>query len=167
MPLLYPNNSVNMVEIRKFQKQDTANVAKLIYRTYKQFCTKDATNEANQMYLNKYDINKKDIQVLGQEFLRAKISFIATIDGEIVGIVRGGTGRIGNLFVDSNCQRKGIANRLVSKFEKEAKRLGVAIIKITASLYSVPFYLAAGYKKTTGVRNYKGIKIQPMKKVLN
>ncbi|MFC1647489.1 GNAT family N-acetyltransferase, partial [Patescibacteria group bacterium] len=37
-------------------------------------------------------------------------------------------------------------------------------LKISASLYSVPFYLSVGYKKTTGIRNHKGIKFQPMKK---
>ena len=155
-----------MVKIRKFRKRDITEVAKLVHSTYKRFCAKDATHEANQRYLDQYDVKKKGIRELEREFLRTKVAFVAIADNKIVGVIRGGMERIGNLFVDSDYQRKGIANELVGKFEKEVKRLGVAVIKITASLYAVPFYLAVGYKKTTGIRNHKGIKVQPMKKVL-
>ena len=33
-------------------------------------------------------------------------------------------------------------------------------------MYAVPFYQKIGYKKTTGIRNLHGLKVQPMKKVL-
>ena len=54
----------------------------------------------------------------------------------------------------------------VPKFENEAKKWGSKEIKIRASLFSVLFYERIGYKKTTGTRNFMGLKIQPMKKVL-
>jgi hypothetical protein len=37
-------------------------------------------------------------------------------------------------------------------------------IQIRASLYASAFYQKQGYKKTTGIRSFHGLKIQPMKK---
>ncbi len=53
----------------------------------------------------------------------------------------------------------------IEKFEKEAKK-NSSYIKTRASLFAVPFYRKMGYKKTTGIRKFKGLKIQPMKKIL-
>jgi len=155
-----------MIKIRKFKKEDTREVSKLIFRTYKKFCTKDATKAANEKYLAQYDIKTKSIKELEGEFMRTKIVYVAEVKNRIVGIVRGGEIRIGNLYVDEKYQRKGIARLLVDRFEKEAKKRKIKQLKITASLYSVQFYLSVGYKKTTGVRNHKGIMVQPMKKFL-
>jgi hypothetical protein len=48
----------------------------------------------------------------------------------------------------------------------ELKDLGVGHYKITASLYAVPFYSKMGCKKTTGIRSFHGLKVQPMKKYI-
>jgi hypothetical protein len=40
------------------------------------------------------------------------------------------------------------------------------MIRIRSSLYAVPFYRKLGYKKSTGVRGFKGLKMQPIIKKL-
>ena len=61
---------------------------------------------------------------------------------------------------------------LVARFEQACAGEGGRSIKVAATLYAVPFYLAMGYKRTTGVRAYhafgaSGLQYQPMKKVLD
>ena len=62
--------------------------------------------------------------------------------------------------------RKGIGQKLLHQFERHCLADGEDVIKANVSIYSIPFYEANGYRKTTGVRNQKGLKIQPMKKWL-
>ena len=45
------------------------------------------------------------------------------------------------------------------------ERLGLKSIKLKASLNGEGFYLKMGYKRSTGRRNFKGLIIQPMKKI--
>ena len=71
-----------------------------------------------------------------------------------------------NKTVQRGKKREGGEHILVKKFERNAQKYGSKKIKIRASLFAVPFYKKMGYKKTTGIRNFKGLKIQPMKKIL-
>lgn len=153
-------------QIRPFKKTDAKEAADLIRRTYQQCCAQDATPEANQEYLDHFDSTKRPQAELESIFNKTPISFVATHNQKIVGIIRGRQDQINNLFVDRQFHRQGIANKLVQKFESEVRRHGRASIKITSSLYAVPFYESVGYKKSTGIRNHQGIKTQPMKKVL-
>jgi len=48
---------------------------------------------------------------------------------------------------------------------------GGKVIRVSSSMYAVPFYLKMGYKKSTGVRKSwsfdgYGFPIQPMRKVI-
>jgi len=97
--------------------------------------------------------------------------FVAENDREIVGVLRGRMVRLGSLFVRADYHRQGIGRKLVEHFEKECLREGPTVIRVAATLYAVPFYLAMGYKKSTGERigwsfDGRGLKIQPMRKVL-
>jgi len=56
---------------------------------------------------------------------------------------------------------------LILKFEKVCIKKGSKIIKIRASVYATPFYQKLGYKKTTGIRKFKGLKHYSMKKTLS
>ena len=98
-------------------------------------------------------------------------------DGEIVGVLRGGrTDRRGrtvlsSLFVDGQRHRQGVGRTLVEQFEQEYTARGVDVFKLSATLQAVPFYLAMGYQRSTGVRTMasfgeSGLAYQPMKKTL-
>ena len=95
----------------------------------------------------------------------------AETSGRIAGVLRGSSGRLHSLFVHEDFHRQGIARRLVKKFEAVNSGNGIRKITLAASLYAVPFYLAAGYKKSTGIRrsnsfNGTDFYIQPMKKLI-
>lgn len=90
------------------------------------------------------------------------IFFLAIDKQKIVGMIRGTENRIINLFVLGSYHGKGIGKKLVEKFEMEARKGNSKIIKIRSSLFAISFYEKMGYKKSTGIKNFKGIKIQPM-----
>lgn len=105
------------------------------------------------------------------QVIRAPMIYVAEDGGEVVGVLRGRSGRLASLFVRGDRHRRGIGRRLVARFEEESRRLGVSEVRLAATLYAIPFYTALGYRKTTGVRNGwsfegRGLRYQPMKKVL-
>lgn len=96
---------------------------------------------------------------------------VADCGGHIVGVLRGRPERLASLFVHADFHRRGIGRSLVERFEALSLGDGVRVIRLAASLYAVPFYLALGYRRSTGVRDGwsfegRGLRIQPMRKVL-
>ncbi|MBT5021416.1 GNAT family N-acetyltransferase [Candidatus Woesearchaeota archaeon] len=155
------------MRIRKFQRKDTIAVALIIRNTFKKFNSKEYfKKDALKTYLNHYDPKLNSEEKLYSNFQRTSIFYVAEENNQIVGLIRGIPERIVNLFVDKNQHKKGIGKKLVLKFENEAKKY-VDKINIRSSLYASSFYEKMGYKKTTGIRNFRGLKVSPMKKVLN
>lgn len=153
------------MRIRKGNKKDTIPASELISKTFAKFNVKEGNKKAIRDYINFYN-HKKNIKEIKKNFLKCPIFWVVEESGKIVGIIRGNKSRIVNLFVDGKYHKKGIGRRLIKRFEDVARKLNSNNIKVRASLYSVNFYLRSGYKKTTGVRNMNGIKIQPMRKIL-
>jgi GNAT superfamily N-acetyltransferase len=88
-----------------------------------------------------------------------------------VGVLRGRPDKLQSLFVRKDHHRRGIGRQLVAHYERACRRQGATVIRVQATLYAVPFYLAVGYKRSTGVRScqiFEGPRFpyQPMKKVL-
>jgi len=98
--------------------------------------------------------------------------FYVAEDGEDnVGVLRGRKNILASLFVHGNYHRRGIGRKLVERFERDSRKLGVEWIRVAARLFAVPFYQALGYKKSTGIRrchSFDGTDLmqQPMKKLL-
>ena len=97
--------------------------------------------------------------------------FVAEKDGEIMGVLRGRPDKPQSLFVRGDMHRQGVGSSLVQRFEQECRSQGSTQIKLMATLFAVPFYQTAGYRKSTGVRKMRsfegqGLPYQPMKKVL-
>lgn len=155
-----------MVIIRKFKISETKKVANLIRVVFLKYNKNGSSKNAVEKYLNFYKTDKNNISKTQETFLKSPIFFVAIIDKKNIGVIRGRKDRIVNLFVDGSYHKQGIGRKLVKKFENEAKKDSSKEIKIRASLFSAPFYERIGYKKTTGIRNFMGLKIQPMKKVL-
>jgi GNAT superfamily N-acetyltransferase len=102
--------------------------------------------------------------------IRAPTVLFAEMDGRIIGVLRGRT-VLQSLFVSGRCHRQGIGRKLVDRFEKDYIARGVTVFKLLATTYTVPFYLAMGYRKSTGMRfihSFEGLGLpsQPMKKVV-
>ena len=154
------------IRIRKYHKDDLIRCAKMVRETYMKCCFSDETKQASMEYMDMYDTDK-NFDFTKKMMEMSKIFFVATVDGHIVGLVRGSKERIRGLYVDYRYHRKGVGRALLKKFEKEAHSEGSREIRIRGSLYAVLFYQKEGYKKTTGIRSMGGVKIQPMKKILS
>lgn len=137
-------------------------------KTFKKFNGSDFfIKEGVQKTLDYYDPNKNSDAELLAKFKKRPIAYVAETETEIVGIIRGTKERITSLFVDEKVHKQGLGKRLVTEFEKEARSLGSKKIKVRASLNAVSFYEKMKYKKTTGIRNFVGLKIYNVKKKFN
>ncbi|MGD8457377.1 MAG: GNAT family N-acetyltransferase [Anaerolineales bacterium] len=163
-----------MITIRLYKKSDAVDVGRLIADTYSEYNLSFLPAENQGPYLGPFRyanspevIHKEAIE----NVIQASMVFVAEVEGEIVGVLRGSPGRLHSLFVSGPYHRRGVGRSLVGRFEGECRKLGVEKITLRSSLYAVPFYRRLGYKRSTGVRRGRsfegeGFLAQPMKKVL-
>jgi GNAT superfamily N-acetyltransferase len=165
---------MSLVTIRQYRDSDAAIVGRLIADTYSKFNLSFASPEERLRFLGPFQYAESTQEAHTAEIaraIRAKMVFVADLDGETVGVLRGREDKLQSLFVREDYHRQGVGGRLVERFEEACRRQGSREIKVQATLYAVPFYLAQGYKRTTGVRHMssfegRGLKYQPMKKTL-
>ena len=150
----------------KINHTNLPELAHLISRTYQSFNNQEGSPQAVKNYLQQFNLEENSLADLQKRFNSSTINFAAFVDGKMVGIVRGRKDRLVNLFVAGEFHRQGIGRELVRRFEESSKKEQAKVIKIRASLFAREFYGRLGYQKTTGVRMFHGLKIQPMKKVL-
>jgi len=164
-----------MITIRDYRERDTKQVGILIADTYSEFNLAFASPEDLKLLLGPFQHARSpdpEHQDLIAQMIRSEMVFVAEAGGEIIGVLRGRSQRLGSLFVRQDYHRRGVGRRLVEHFEQACQEQGSQVIRVAATLYAVPFYQALGYKKSTGVRNGwsfegYGLQIQPMKKVLS
>ena len=164
-----------MISIRTYDESDAESVGRLIADTYGEFNLDFASPEEKEKLLGPFQYARSTDEAHRTAIakaIRASMVFVAEDEGEIVGVLRGRKERIQSLFVRGDYHRRGIGRQLVAHCEQECIRQGAGTIKVASTLLAVPFYLAMGYKRTTGVRNGwsfegAGLKYQPMKKVLS
>jgi len=150
----------------KISRQNSSIIADLVCKTYKKFNYDEADVKSLSSYLANYDTALNSAENLANRFKTSNINFGAFLNGQLIGVIRGKKSRIINLFIDEHFHNQGVGNNLIKLFEKQATKENSSTIKIRSSLHAVGFYFKAGYKKTTGIRLCKGIKVQPMKKEL-
>jgi GNAT superfamily N-acetyltransferase len=163
-----------MIIIRSYTEADAESIGKLIADTYSEFNLSFLPPDEVGKFLGPFRYagsQEKAHQESIAQVIRSEMVFVAEDDGDIVGVLRGRTVRLGSLFVRGDYHRRGIGRKLVDHFEEECLKQGPTVIRVAATLYAVPFYLAMGYKRSTGVRigwsfEGRGLKIQPMRKVL-
>ena len=164
-----------MVTIRHYTDADVAGIGRLIADTYSQFNLSFLPEEQVGLFLgpfqHAYSDDPAHMQAIA-EVVASEIVLVAENEaGEIVGVLRGRKERLASLFVRGDYQRKGIGRKLVERFEQESIQMGVEVIRLSATLFAVPFYAALGYKRSTNVRigwsfEGRGLPNQPMRKVL-
>ena len=103
------------------------------------------------------------------EAIASEIVLVAEEEGRIIGVLRGRRGRLASLFVAAGRQRRGTGSALVDGFEQWVAGNGGGTVKVSSTLFAVPFYRAIGYRRTTGVRRMRsfegdGLPYQPMGK---
>jgi GNAT superfamily N-acetyltransferase len=163
-----------MITIRPFRDSDARQVGILIADTFGDFNLSYASPEDRQLLLGPFRHARSQDpahQEAIAQIIRASIMLVAEDKGKIIGILRGRKERLQSLFVDGKYHRQGIGRQLVERFERMCLHQGATDIRVSSSLYAIPFYTQMGYKKTTGVRSGPcfdgtGFKYQPMRKRL-
>jgi GNAT superfamily N-acetyltransferase len=164
-----------MITIRCYDEADAERVGKLIADTHSRFNLAFVPPEELGKFLGPFRCAgspESAHQEAIARTIRSAMVYVAEDEGEIVGVLRGRNERLASLFVLGDHHRQGIGRRLVERFEAESLRQGATVIRVAATEYAVPFYLAMGYKRSTRVRSGwsfegRGLPVQPMKKVLN
>lgn len=163
-----------MIRVRNYKRTDAQAVGCLIADTYSKYNLMFASPEELVKLLGPFWFARSD-QIGHQQAIAAAIEaemvFVAHDEDQVVGVLRGRSERLQSLFVDGDHHRRGIGRGLVQRFEAECLRQDSRQIKVSSTLYAVPFYTRLGYKKTTGVRpgwsfGGTGLVYQPMKKEL-
>ncbi len=170
-----------MLKIRPSSSKDNQSIGRLIADTYAQFNLSELTvkqrNEMMGPFLHAYSADPAHRDAIVKA-IKAPTVLVAELDGKIVGVLRGGRvdslGRIvvQSLFVSGKVHRKGIGRKLMKHFERKYIKDGVVVFKLLSTLHAVPFYLAMGYRRSTGVRYIRsfdgaGLPAQPMKKTVS
>jgi GNAT superfamily N-acetyltransferase len=163
-----------MITIRNYSERDAPAVGILIADTYSEFNLDFADPAKLERLLGPFHHARSQDPAHRQaivEVLRSPMMYVAEVEGAIVGVLRGREARLASLFVHQDYHRQGIGRRLVETFEAESRLVGVPVIRVAATLYAVRFYLAMGYRRSTGVRagwsfEGQGLLYQPMRKVL-
>jgi GNAT superfamily N-acetyltransferase len=169
-----------MITIRHYRKADAPSVGVLIADTYDRFNLSYAPAKERAKLLGPFYFARSRKQTHRDaivKILRAPLILVAEDDGEIVGVLRGGRKDqqrvvLQSLFVKASYHRQGIGRKLVARFERVCLRGGTTVIRLSATLYAIPFYAALGYKCSTGVRTGTsfqgaGFRYQPMRKILS
>ncbi|MCJ7694176.1 MAG: GNAT family N-acetyltransferase [Anaerolineaceae bacterium] len=164
-----------MVIVRSALKKDYESIANIIADTYSEFNLSHFSSEELPLFLGpfKYARSQEKIhQEALANVITSEMLYVADVDGEVVGVLRGRKDRLASLFVRGDHHRQGIGRKLIERFEAESRSLGVKRIKVSATLYGIPFYQAMGYKRSTGLRKSRsfdgyGLIVQPMRKVLD
>lgn len=163
-----------MFTIRRYEESDAGSVGRLIARTYGDFNLSFLPPDERGPFLGPFlhaDSPEPGHREAIRAVVKAAMAYVAEDGGEIVGVLRGRRERLASLFVGADHHRQGIARALVERFEKDSIGLGVSVVRVAATFYAVPFYLAMGYKKSRGPHTGwsfqgRGLPVQPMKKIL-
>ncbi len=163
-----------MITIREYTEDDAESVGRLIADTYSRFNLAHLSPQDLKLGLGPFQHAWSDDEAHKQkiaETIRSDWVYVAVDEGEIVGVLRGRKERLASLFVRDDHHRQGVARKLVEHFEEECQKFAPMVIRLSATVYAVPFNLMMGYKRSTGLRSgwsfdYQGLPMQPMKKVL-
>ena len=107
-----------------------------------------------------------------EKLIRTKEFIVAETDGAIAGfgVLDAESAVILAVYVNPQAGRRGIGMGIVRKLEERASTLGLAVLRLNASLNAVPFYERAGYtsQETSTYRLSTGVEIAcvPMIKTL-
>jgi predicted N-acetyltransferase YhbS len=165
---------VYLTTIRNFQESDAESVGRLIADTYSHFNLSFLPFEQQGLFLGPFRYASSQEQSHREAISRvvkSAVLLVAEDNGEIVGVLRGRLDRLASLFVRGDHHRQGIGRKLVEHFEAAVQQEGATVIRVASTLFAVPFYLAVGYKRSTGIRKGwsfegRGLEVQPMRKVL-
>ncbi len=128
-----------MINIRKFEKTDANQCAKIIRRALKQLNSADYPKEVINYMVQRTTPEELLLLNLKREFI------VAERDGEIVGTATLERNNVGGVYVDPNYINRGIGKRLMKEIENIALSRGIEKLEFGATITSAGFYMKLGY----------------------
>jgi putative acetyltransferase len=134
------------LEFRRSRFEDVAEVLRLIARAIHFGC------RGHYDRAQRGAIHASYARALFVEALGPFETVIAETRGRIMGFAQldPASERLRALFVDADCQGRGVGRALLSDVEARAIRRGCRRLHGAMSLNAVPFYAAAGFRPATG-----------------
>ncbi len=128
--------------IRDARIDEARAIKELHDRSVAGLCNADYTPEQLESWIGRATLEKY------QKRLEQHRSFIAEIDGEIVGYVRWNpaTNELCSICVGPDHIRRGIATQLMKRACGDSASYGVKELWLDASLTAIPFYEAEGWE---------------------
>ena len=126
----------DQVLIRCYRDSDARAVGILIADTFSEFNLAPVGPDQRDLLLGPFLHARspdKGHQVAIARSISSEMVFVAERQGEILGVLRGRTTRLGSLFVRGDCHRQGIGRGLVTRFEQECVGQGGSTIKVAAN----------------------------------
>lgn len=150
-------------KIRPYKVSDIVDSALLIRHTFGQYNYGEGDAESVASYLDQFNPSEYFDSIV-ENFARTEVFYVAESVKGLVGLIRGTPFRVVSLFVASSVHGNGIGSALLKHYELECQSKGSYEILVRSSIYAISFYQRHGYKKTTGVRRFRKLNVQPMKK---
>jgi putative acetyltransferase len=129
--------------IREAVVDDAEEMKNLHHRSVLELCSADYEIEQLEDWIHEHPLEKY------QQRLMVHRSFIAEIDGKMVGYVRWNpaSNELCSIFVHPDHVRQGIATKLMKTAYEDVQSFGVNELWLDASLTAVPFYESEGWER--------------------
>lgn len=155
---------MDKIVYRNYESKDFIECLELIKDTVFKYCKESFIDE---VALNNY---LKIMSPTNDRIIRSFETFpyqiVAIFESSIVGVLRGTKEKLLHLFVKEGFHGNWIASNLMKIYENRLKESWIKFIKLKAAMNAISYYQKIWYKKTTGIRHKRWMKVQPMKKIL-
>ncbi len=154
------------IQFRRYRKTDFEESARLVRDVFVQFILPGTSADGVEYWKKYLSVSKENIDALRDRYESQTIAHVALHRGRIVGLVNGTPKELKRMFVRPNYQGNRIASELMRRFDRDCLTQSCKNYRISASLNAVQFYIRMDCKKTTGIRPFHWLAVQPMKKML-
>ncbi|HEU4629770.1 MAG TPA: GNAT family N-acetyltransferase [Gemmatimonadaceae bacterium] len=127
--------------IRAFRAADAPGVSTLIAATMRISNARDYPRELLERAIAYYTPAK--LRALARE----RHCLVALVEGRVVGTAAREGDALATFFVHPDHQGRGIGTRLLASLEREARRAGLAELRVPASVTGASFYERCGYRR--------------------
>lgn len=126
--------------IRKFKSMDSLEVCHIIKRNLIEVNSKDYPEHIINNMCNLYTSDHL-IKIAEERDI-----YVAELNGKIIGTASLEGGIICAVYVNIDYHKRGVGKKLIAFIEAAAKNNSIDLLRIHASLTSLNFYYALGYK---------------------
>jgi putative acetyltransferase len=131
--------------IRPWREADTEELGEMFRRSVREVASRDYRPAQIEAWVKAPGETAK-----WSERMRSRVTFVAEEGGRLIGFIQyEPPDHIDMTYVHPQAQRRGVARALLAALEAEAKRRGVTVLNVEASITSRPFFEASGFETIT------------------